>query len=94
MQGKFPLGQLVWTRGVADLVADNPAFARFATASLKRHAQGDWGTLSEEDRKENELSLKQGFRLLSAYESPGLPKIWIITEADRSVTTTLFPDEY
>jgi hypothetical protein len=94
MPAKFPLGKLVWTRGVADLVADNSAFAKFATASLKRHAEGDWGTLSNEDKQENERSLKQGFRLLSAYESPGLPKIWLITEADRSVTTTLFPDEY
>jgi hypothetical protein len=94
MPAKFRLGQLVMTRGVNDLVADNTAFAKFALASLRRHAAGDWGTLSEEDKKENELSLKEGFRLLSAYESPGLPKIWIITEADRSVTTTLFPEEY
>ena len=93
MPAKFPLGRLVMTRGVADLTAENTAFAQFVLDSLKRHAQGDWGMLPEEDKKENELSLKQGFRLLSAYENPGLPKIWIITEADRSVTTTLFPDE-
>jgi hypothetical protein len=80
--------------GVADLVAENPAFAKFALESLQRHAQGDWGTLEKEDKQENELSLEKGFRLLSAYESPGLPKIWIITEADRSATTTLFPEEY
>jgi len=91
---QFPLGQTVMTRGVNDLVAENGAFAKFVTESLVRHATGDWGDLSVEDQAENDLSLKQGFRLLSAYENEGLPKIWIITEADRSVTTVLFPDEY
>jgi len=76
------------------LVAENADFAKFVMSSLSRHARGDWGDLDEEDKKENELSLKEGFRLLSAYERAGLPKIWIITEADRSVTTVLFPDEY
>ena len=91
---KFPMGQRVMTRGVADQVAENEAFAKFVMGSLARHALGDWGNLCADDKKENELSLKQGFRLLSAYEANGLPKIWIITEADRSVTTVLFPDEY
>ena len=91
---KFPMGQRVMTRGVADLAASNEAFAKFVIQSLERHAQGDWGNLCAADKKENELSLKQGFRLLSAYEANGLSKIWIITEADRSVTTVLFPDEY
>lgn len=90
----FALGQLVMTRGVNDLVAERSDFAKFATESLARHRQGDWGSLSDEDRKENELSLKEGYRLLSAYEAEGLPKIWIITEADRSATTILFPEEY
>ena len=52
------------------------------------------GELGDEDKAENDLSLKEGFRILSAYESGELPKIWIITEADRSATTILFPDEY
>ena len=90
----FPLGQLVMTRGVNDLVADDEAFAKFITERLNRHVKGDWGELGEEDRAENDLSLKEGFRILSAYESGELPKIWIITEADRSATTILFPDEY
>ena len=90
----FPLGQLVMTRGVNDLVAGDEAFARFITESLNRHVKGDWGELGDEDRAENDLSLKEGFRILSAYESGELPKIWIITEADRSATTILFPDEY
>jgi len=91
---KIPLGQLVMTRGVNDRVADDTEFAKFVTESLGRHAKGDWGDLCQEDKKENDFSLKKGFRLLSAYERDGLPKIWIITEADKSVTTVLFPDEY
>ena len=90
----FLLGRLVMTRGVNDLLAEDKAFAKFVTESLNRHVKGDWGELSDEDKQENELSLKAGYRLLSAYESEGLPKIWIITEADRSATTILFPDEY
>lgn len=90
----FPLGQTVMTAGVADLVAENTAFAKFALESLQRHASGNWGNLDEADKQENELALGKYLRLLSAYESEGLPKIWIITEADRSRTTTLFPDEY
>lgn len=91
---KFKLGQLVWTRGINDKVADDENFAKLVTDSLKRHAKGDWGDICDEDRQENELSLEKGFRLLSVYEAKALPKIWIITEADRSVTTILFPEEY
>ena len=88
------MGRLLMTRGVNDLVAEDEAFAKFVMNSLTRHCRGDWGDLTDEDKQENELSLKAGYRLLSAYESEGLPKIWIITEADRSATTILFPDEY
>jgi hypothetical protein len=94
MAFKFRLGRMVMTRGVSDLVAENTAFAKLVVESLLRHSQGDWGNLSPEDKEENELSLKTNLRLLSAYEAEGLPKIWIITEADRSATTILFPDEY
>ena len=94
MTTRFNLGRLLITRGVNDLVAEREDFAKFVTGSLKRHANGDWGDLDNEDKKENELSLKERLRLLSAYETEGLPKIWIITEADRSATTILFPDEY
>jgi hypothetical protein len=88
------IGRLFMTRGVNDLVAEDEAFAKFVMSSLTRHRRGDWGNLTDEDKQENKLSLKAGYRLLSAYESEGLPKIWIITEADRSATTILFPDEY
>jgi hypothetical protein len=91
---KFPTGRIVWTRGINNLVADNELFAKFVLISLRRHFTGDWGDLSEPDKQENELSLKADLRLLSAYKSDGLPDIWIITEADRSSTTILFPSEY
>ncbi len=92
---RFPLGQMVMTRGVADKVAEDTEFAKFVMVSIARHATGDWGDMVKEDKAENELALREGnLRLFSAYEHPRLPKIWIITEADRSVTTVLFPEEY
>jgi hypothetical protein len=61
---------------------------------LQRHLAGDWGDLSLEDIRENELRLQHGWRTLSAYTLRTGVKFWIITEADRSVTTFLLPDEY
>jgi len=94
MGGRFSLGQLVFTIGVNDRVAEDAEFAKFVIASLRRHANCDWGDLCAEDMRENELSLKEGFRLFSAYKNGEQEKLWIITEADRSATTALFPDEY
>jgi hypothetical protein len=62
--------------------------------ALERHVRGDWGDCCPEDRKENELSLREGFRLFSVYHGTNGVKFWIITEADRSVTTVLLPNEY
>ncbi len=61
---------------------------------LQRHLDGDWGDISEEDREANNLALQNGGRLLSAYRMGSGVKLWVITEADRSVTTVLLPDEY
>ena len=61
---------------------------------LLRHVTGDWGDLDDEDKKENELSVKEGFRILSAYKLGTDVKVWVITEWDRSATTILLPDEY
>jgi len=94
MGDKFPMGHLVTTAGVMERAASDEAFAKFVRKSPRRHEEGDWGDLSAEDTKENEYAMGKYLRLLSAYEHNGLPKIWIITEADRSVTTVLFPDEY
>ena len=90
----FSTGQIVFTRGVYNMACENAGFARFIQESLNRHVKGDWGVVDDEDKQANDQALKQGTRLLSAYEAEGLSKIWIITKADRSATTVLFPDEY
>lgn len=61
---------------------------------LARHIHGDWGELPAEDLAANELALLSGRRLLSSYAIPGGGKVWVITEADRSVTTILLPEDY
>lgn len=91
---KFNTGKIVVTRGVHDEMDRSGEFERHVRLSLERHLTGDWGNLCDEDRVSNEIALKEGERLLSAYQKEGVPKIWIITEWDRSVTTVLFPDEY
>jgi hypothetical protein len=88
--GLFSLGRIVATSG-ALAVMEEQGIEPFEL--LSRHERGDWGDLDEEDKKENELSVREGFRILSAY-GEGETKLWIITEADRSVTTILRPDEY
>ena len=65
-----------------------------AAEFLHRHVVGDWGDLDGDDRAENELSVQEGFRILSAYHLRNGTKIWVITEADRSSTTILLPEEY
>lgn len=87
----FQLGKLVGTPGALDALVDadqDPA------ELLLRHVTGDWGDLDDEDKKENELSVKEGFRILSAYKLETGSKVWVITEWDRSVTTILLPSEY
>lgn len=71
-------------------------FGLFVMVSLERHKNGDWGNLWDEDKALNDEALEDGNRIMSAYNRKDRPKdkIWIITEADRSVTTVLFPDEY
>lgn len=88
---RFPLGQFVATPGALEALreANQQAFEFFM-----RHASGDWGEVGKEDAKENALALKEGFRLLSVYRTRRGVKFWIITEADRSITTLLLPEEY
>ena len=90
---KFLLGMMVCTRYVNDCIAENALFAEFVLDSLKRHANCDWGEISESDKVENDFSLDKHLRLFSVYKKDKFV-IWVITEADRSVTTILFPDEY
>ena len=62
---------------------------------LSRHQSGDWGDVDQEDRAANNWSVDRGLRLLSAYGTEDNPdRLWVITEADRSVTTILRPNEY
>ena len=86
---KFTLGLVCATPGALTTLATLEI-----TTGLLRHQRGDWGDLSQEDIDENERSLREGSRLLSAYQSAGGAKFWIITEWDRSVTTVLLPSEY
>ena len=87
----FPPGQIVATPGALRLLDEtNKSPLEF----LSRHLPGEWGDLCQEDKMENELSLKQGFRLMSSYPINDREKLWIITEADRSATTLLPPEEY
>jgi len=88
---KFELGRTVMTPGAQQAMVqagENPA------TFLRRHQHGDWGDMSAEDVQENEFSLQNGFRLMSSYMLQDGTKIWVITEADRSVTTILLPEEY
>ena len=87
-------GTLVATRGVAYDMQENSDFYNFVRKSFSRHATGDWGDISEEDKASNDWALENGERLFSAYETEDNNKIWIITEWDRSVTTILYPEEY
>lgn len=87
----FELGQVVMTDGAAALGVDFRPY-------LARHQQGDWGQLDEFDIRQNNRAVKEGFRILSAYNvllgGGESERIWIITEADRSVTSILLPEEY
>src|SRR6516162_5039398 len=93
----FELGIVVATPGALEACSN-----LHMQKCLARHLTGDWGIVSDEDREENELALSEGFRILSAYpidaakpcEGFGPNTLWIITEADRSATTFLLPDEY
>lgn len=88
---KFPLGRTVATPGaLAALAEAEQSPGEF----IEKHWCGDWGEVDEEDAQENEFSLANDLRLLSAYTLTSGERIWIITEADRSSTTILLPSEY
>jgi len=90
-EAKFPVGRVVATPGALaalEQAGQNPI------EFLDRHVTGDWGEVGQEDWAENEFSLREGFRLLSAYSTKEGEKLWIIIERDRSVTTILLPGEY
>ena len=92
--------ELVATQGVQCEMEESYGFQTFCAHCVLRHRNHDWGDLCEEDRQSNDWAVEHGERLLSAYKIPKefcigyAEKIWIITEADRSYTTILFPHEY
>ena len=88
--GAFPLGRVVATAGALEVLEESGEDHHLL---LGRHRSGDWGDLDSYDHKENELALKHGWRIVSSYPV-GEKCIWIITEADRSSTTILLPEEY
>jgi hypothetical protein len=87
----FPLGMVVGTQGAVDALE---TAGQSPQEFLDRHAYGDWGDVPEADKQENDFSLQHGFRILSSYTTKAGERIWVLTEADRSATTMLLPDEY
>jgi hypothetical protein len=90
MTAPLPLGKVVVTPGALKLLSEMGAHP---FDLLARHATGDWRELCAFDRRQNEIALRDGYRVLSSYPV-GRECVWIITEADRSITTILLPEEY
>jgi hypothetical protein len=86
---KFALGHIVSTLNAYHQIPNDEILH-----ALTRHRSGDWGTLEEHDRRQNEQALQNGGRLVSAYQSLQGIKFWIITEADRTSTCVLLPEDY
>jgi hypothetical protein len=88
---KFKLGKLVSTPGALAALTEA---GQYPMHFVSRHLQGDWGDCCMEDRQANEDALRNGDRLFSVYRTAKGIKIWVITEADRSSTCVLLPEEY
>lgn len=90
IRARFDPGKIVSTPACNEKVP-----LEYAFGALMQHLQGQWGLVDDEDGEANEHALKHGLRLLSVYPLPDAPgNFWIITEADRSVTTLLLPSDY
>lgn len=85
----FPLGQIVMTATALHCLTEEDV-----RESLRRHSDGDWGDLEQEDKSANDAALAHGGRLFSAYHSQQGTKFYVITEWDRSLTTVLLPEDY
>ena len=85
------LGRVVATRGFVSFAEEHNIDA---LTIISRHLSHDWGDLDAEDKRLNDHAVKSGGRVLSAYKVTPDQKVWVITEADRSVTTLLLPEEY
>ena len=92
---KFDLGQVVVSKGVDEKMKGDRSFRVFVQVSIGRYVHRDWGQTCDEDAKANNRAIQNGERIRAVYKQPRTDTtIWIITEADRSVTKILFPDEY
>ena len=91
MKALFHLGQLVATPGALAALQESK---QSPVVFLARHLQGDWGDVDQHDKRANDEAIKHELRLFSAYHTTNGVKLWVITEADRSLTTILLPDEY
>jgi len=88
---RFKLGQVVATPGaLAALEASGESLSDY----VQRHVSGDWGIVKAEDRRENEVAIMLHMRIMSVYLLKSGVRIWIITEADRSSTCVMLPEEY
>ena len=85
----FRLGRIVATPGALQSISQEDILL-----GIQRHQAGDWGDLPDDDRATNDHALTQGGRILSAYQATNGTKFWLITEADRSTTTILLPEDY
>ena len=93
------LGRVVATSSIHSLMSSDLSFHTFIYTSLMRHQDGDWGEVCEEDHESNEMAVVSDRRVFSVYECGSVHqeyghKIYVITEADRSATTVLWPWEY
>lgn len=85
----FPIGNLFATPNAIEQIPNDEI-----AQALARHQQGDWGIVSRDDKTANNAAVKHETRILSAYKTSKGKKFWIITEADRSMTTVLMPEDY
>ena len=90
---RVPLGQVVITAAIDQWTREAQVWGHIQGALFNQHMRADWGEVGSEDWASNNQALRDGGRLLSAYTIEGR-KVWIITEADRSSTTILFPEDY
>jgi hypothetical protein len=88
---RFPLGRVGATPGALRALE---RAGQLPAAFLDRHANGDWGDVPEADKQENEFSVERSLRILSSYTTSAGDRLWVLTEADRSATTILLPEEY
>lgn len=88
---RFPLGRLFMTQGAIEALEEA---GQSPQDFISRHARLEQGELCNDDQRENEFSVDKPLRIFSAYKTSKGVKIWVITEADRSATTILLPEEY